>query len=153
MYHAIVERLTRRMFQRVNDHDYAALLASCAPDIVHRFGGDHALGGTRHDREALGRWFERLGRLLPHLRLEVQEVWVKGWPHATTVFVRWVSSQQMPDGSPYLNHGVHIVRMRWGKAIEIDANEDSQAVARLLSALAERGVTEAAAAPITSQTA
>jgi hypothetical protein len=32
-------------------------------------------------------------------------------------------------GSPYENHGVHIVRMRWGEVVDIDANEESQLVA------------------------
>ena len=54
------------------------------------------------------------------------------------------------DGSPYRNHGVHIVEMRWGKAVAIDANEDSQAVAAMLAARAEAGLTEAAQPPITS---
>jgi hypothetical protein len=40
--------------------------------------------------------------------------------------------QDLPDGSPYNNHGVHIIRMRWGKVFDIDANEDSQLVAASL---------------------
>jgi hypothetical protein len=40
--------------------------------------------------------------------------------------------------------------MRWGKIIEIDANEDSQAVAELLQDLAVHGVEEALASPIVS---
>ena len=43
--------------------DYDAILKDCAADIHDRFGGHHALGGERHDRDSLGRWFERLGRL------------------------------------------------------------------------------------------
>ncbi len=57
MYHAIVKRIARKNFLRVNQKDYDALLKDCAPNIHHRFGGKHALGGERHDREALGRWF------------------------------------------------------------------------------------------------
>lgn len=38
MYHAIVKRIARRNFLRVNDKDYDALLRDCAPDIHHRFG-------------------------------------------------------------------------------------------------------------------
>ena len=126
------------------------LLRDCAPDIHHRFRGDHALGGERHDREALRRWFERLGRLCPTLALTTRDVWVKGLPHHTVVVIRWTATRTLPDGSPYLNHGVHVVRMKWFKAVEIDANEDSQAVARSMEVLAACGVDEAAAAPITS---
>ncbi len=150
MYHALVKRLATKNFERVNDHDYDALLRDCAPDIRHRFGGHHALGGERHDREALSRWFQRLGRLAPTLRLAVQDVWVKSWPHNTTIIIRWTAGQTLSDGSPYENHGVHVVRMRWGKIIDIDANEDSQVVAESLEVVAAHGIEEALAAPIVS---
>jgi ketosteroid isomerase-like protein len=85
MYHAIVKRIVLKNFLRVNRKHYAAILKRCSPDVHHRFGGHHALGGERHDREALGRWFERLGRLAPTLQLTVHDVWVKGGPWNTIV--------------------------------------------------------------------
>lgn len=150
MYHAVVKRLATRFFERVNAKEYEPLLEGCAVNVHHRFGGNHALGGERHDKEALRRWFHRLGRLAPGLELTVGDVWVKGWPHDTTVIIRWTGTQTMPDGSPYENHGVHIVRLRWGKVIEIDANEDSQLVAEALKVFASYGVDEAIAPPIIS---
>jgi len=92
----------------------------------------------------------RLGRLGPGLTLTVRDVWVKGLPNNTVIIIRWSATDQLPDGSPYKNHGVHIVRMRWGKIVEIDANEDSQAVADSLKMRAEYGVEEALADPIVS---
>jgi len=150
LYHAIVKRIAKKNFVRVNQKDYEALLKDCAPHIHHRFGGQHALGGERHDREALRRWFGRLGRLGPMLTLTVNDIWASGGPHDTTIIIRWSATQDMPDGSPYHNHGVHIVRMRWGKIVDIDANEDSQAVAASLKIWAAHGVEEALAAPIIS---
>ena len=150
MYHALVARISRRNFERVNQHDYEPLLAACYPGVHHRFGGGHALGGERHDVQALRAWFQRLGRLCPTLRLTVTDVWVKGWPHDTTAVLRWDATQDLPDGSLYTNHGVHIVKLRWLKVVSIDANEDSQAVERALSLFSAHGVTEATAAPITS---
>lgn len=150
MYQAIVKKLAKKNFESVNRKDYAAVLKGCSPDIHHRFGGDHALSGERHDREALRLWFERLGRLAPGLTLNVQDVWVKGFPHNTTIVMRWLATDTRIDGSPYLNHGVHIIKMRWGKVFDIDANEDSQAVADNLSLLAAHGVVEATAPPIIS---
>ncbi|MBC8087951.1 MAG: nuclear transport factor 2 family protein [Phycisphaerae bacterium] len=150
MYHAIVRRLTRRMFTLVNNHGYDEVLSSCAPNIYHRFGGTHALSGERHDAEGLRRWFARLGRLVPTLHLDIREMWIKGFPWNTTVIVRWVGTAQYPDGSPYHQHGVHIVALRWGKVTAIDANEDSQEVNSMMIALALGGVTEATATPILS---
>ena len=150
MYHAIVARIARRNFERVNDHDYEAVLGACTDTIHHRFGGDHALGGERHDKQHLRQWFGRLGRLCPELRLTVTDVWVKGLPHHTTVVMRWTAAMTLSDGRPYANHGVHIITMRWGKVTAIDANEDSQVVDSYLRWLAEQGVDEATAPPITS---
>ncbi|MEU0497677.1 nuclear transport factor 2 family protein [Mycobacterium sp. NPDC006124] len=139
MYHAIVKRVAAANFGRVNDHDYAAILSTCAPTIEHRFGGRHALGGSRRGHDALARWFDRLGRLMPTLRLTVEDTWVTGWPHHTTVVIRWTATATLPDGTAYANHGVHVITMRWGKAIAIDANEDSQAVAEALVVVAACG--------------
>ena len=150
MYHAIVKRIARKNFERVNERDFQSLLKDCVPNVYHRFGGTHALGGERHDREALGRWLERLARLGPNMKLTVRDVWVKGLPHNTTILVRWTNTDHLEDGTTYSNHGVHVVKMRWGKIVEIDANEDSQAVAGWLALQASRGVAEASAAPIVS---
>ena len=69
---------------------------------------------------------------------------MQGWPWNTFVFIRWTASATFPDGSPYVNHGVHIVQLQMGKAVSIDANEDSQIVARYLDAKAAAGCAEAA---------
>ena len=150
MYHAIVKRITKKNFERVNQRDFDSLLKNCVPNIHHRFGGTHALGGERHDREALGRWLGRLVRTATKLHLTVTDIWVKGLPHNTTIIVRWTATDELPDGSPYHNHGVHIIKMSWGKITDIDANEDSQAVANSLKMRAAYGIKEALAEPIIS---
>ena len=150
MYHAIVRRIARRNFELVNQRDFEGVLKECSPDIYHRFAGRHALGGERHDKETLRRWFARLGRVAPNLKLTVRDVWVHGWPHDTVVIIRWTATDRFPDGAPYDNHGVHVVRMRWGKVCEIDANEDSQIVADILRARFAAGLEEAGAPPIES---
>lgn len=80
------------------------------------------VNGTARRRFADGS--SALVRLGPTLKLAVQDVWVKGLPHNTIVIIRWNATQTLPGGSPYANHGVHIVRMRWGRIVDIDANED-----------------------------
>jgi len=80
----------------------------------------------------------------------LNDVWVKGLPHNTVVIIRWSATDNFPDGSPYHNHGVHIVRMRWGKIVAIDANEDSEAVSNMLKKQAAAGVEEARAPQIVS---
>lgn len=150
MYHAIVKRIARKNFERVNQRDFGALLKDCAVNIHHRFYGSHALSGERHDRDAVRRWFERLGRLCQGLTLAVHDVWVKGLPHDTTIIMRWSAKDILIDGSSYSNCGVHILKMRWFKIVDIDAYEDSQAVAENLRLQAVHGVREAAEPPIVS---
>jgi ketosteroid isomerase-like protein len=150
VYHTIVASITRKQFNRVNNKDHAAVLDSCAPNIHHRFGGDHALGGERRTKAALAQWFERLGQLGPNLTLTVTDVWVKGWPWNTTVIARWTATDKLVDGGEYHNHGVHIIRMAWGTIFDIDANEDSQAVARNMDLQIAHGVKEAGLPPIVS---
>jgi ketosteroid isomerase-like protein len=150
MFHAVFERQARRTFDLVNQHDYDSILASATPDIHHRFSGDHALAGDRHDAVHLRLWFERLHRLMPGLTLTVTDVWVIGGLRRTTVIVRWKAAATLLDGLPYDNHGVHVIQIRNRKVTSIEVDEDSQAVARALERQARSGLTEALAAPITS---
>jgi len=148
MYASIVEKKARAAFEAVNQHDYDAFNKLCVANVTHRFGGDHALGGVRHTLAGLRLWFERLGRVMPTLILKVEEVWVKGWPWDTTIILRWTATAQPLDGGDYVNHGVHLVGMRWFKVTSIDANEDSQVVAKVLQRQAASGITEALAPAI-----
>ncbi len=77
-YRYAVEGVVRFAFSRLSAGDYQTLLKACASDVEHTFSGDHALGGTRHNKEALRHWFERLFRLFPGLDFEVKRVMVRG---------------------------------------------------------------------------
>jgi ketosteroid isomerase-like protein len=149
VYHAIVRRRIRGVFENLNRGDWRAPLADTAEDVHHVFPGDHALGGERHSRAALERWFERLFRLFPEPRFEVRRVAARGWPWSTWVSAEWIDQVTPAGGAePYVNHGSHWVHVRWGKVTEIHAYLDSQRVAQACEELAERGVEEAAAPPI-----
>ena len=150
LYQAIVKRRIRQSFEDVNNHRWDELMRSISPDVHHRFGGVHAIGGERHDRETLRRWFERLARVLPNLRLEIKEIWVEGWPWHTMVFVQWDGTATLLDGGGYSQHAIHVITLRWGKIAALDVFEDSQEVARALVAQAAAGLDEALAQPILS---
>jgi len=151
LYNYFVEKLIRRSFEHVNNHRWDELLEPVAPNVHHRFGGAHSIGGERHDKEAMRRWLERIGRVLPNLHITVNHVWVKGWPWNTTVFVQWDATARLLNGdSSYFNRGFHVITMRWGKVYALDVFEDSQEVDRGLSAQAAAGLEEAVAAQIVS---
>jgi ketosteroid isomerase-like protein len=55
----------------------------------------------------------------------------------------------LADGQPYENRGVHLIRLRWGRAVSVRAYLDTQIYAAACRRMAENGVAEAKAAPIT----
>jgi ketosteroid isomerase-like protein len=150
MYRALIARIVRAVFERLSEGDYRWGLRAIAPDVHHRFAGEHPLGGERHSREAMERWFERLFRLFPKLKFRVREVVAKGWPWNTVVAVEWAADVTPAQGQSYENKGAHFMRIRWGRVTHVHAYEDSQLVAEACRRMAVSGIEEAAARPISS---
>lgn len=148
MYHALVQRRVRDVFGRLSAGDWPSVLADATDDVHHVFPGNHPLGGERHSREAVARWFERLYRLFPGLQFEVRRIVAGGWPWSTWVGVEWVDRTTPADGEPYANEGAHWIQIRWGKVTYIHAYLDSQRVAAACEQMAASGIEEAAAEPI-----
>jgi ketosteroid isomerase-like protein len=148
MYHTLVKRLAIQSFGHLNRGDYEAVLKNVSPSITHTFSGNHALGGTRHSVEGMRKWFKRLYLLSPGLNFEIKNVAVSGFPWNTTVAVEWVDRATPADGSDYVNEGVHIIKMKWGKVVYLHAYLDTQLTQALCERLAAKGIEEAHAAPI-----
>lgn len=129
-------------------HDWGGSIDALAEDVHHVFPGNHPLGGERHSRDAVVRWFERLDRLFPGHEFTVHHVVSRGWPWDTWVAVQWSAKLRPRTGEPYTNHGAHWLRIRWGKVIGLHAYLDTQRVAEACEAMAQAGVVEAAEAPI-----
>ena len=151
LYSYVVKKRIRQSFDHLNNHRWDEVLKAVAPNVHHRLPGAHALGGERHDKKALRRWFERLGRVQPNLRLKVNNIWVKGWPWHTTVFAQWDGTAMLLDGdASYFNRGLQVITLRWGRIYAVDVFEDSQEAARGLAAQAAAGLEEAVAEQIVS---
>jgi hypothetical protein len=71
LYSYIVEKEIRKTFDHVNNHRWDEALKAVESHVHHRVSGANALGGERHDKKALRRGFERLGRVLPTLQITV----------------------------------------------------------------------------------
>ncbi len=54
MYHAIVRRKLRKVFDDLNRGRYEGVLQDLAPRFEHVFFGPHALGGVRHRCRPIG---------------------------------------------------------------------------------------------------
>ena len=150
MYKTIARRKIEGVFDALGRGDWEAGLADVADDVHHVFPGDHALGGERHSREAMGRWFERVYRLIPDLNFEVESVAVRGLPWDMRVAVKWRDFGHTADGEAYENQGAHWIHLRAGKARQIRAYLDTQGLAGSLDRMRAAGNEEAGAPPITS---
>lgn len=144
---AIVRSKVLHSFARLSEGDPSAALALMDERVHYTFEGDHALGGTRTDREAVARWFERLLRLLPG-RFAIKRIAISGWAARATVTVVFEDTVRPAFGEPYTNHGVQVTELRWGKATRIQTYVNTALVERALRRLAEHGVDEASAPPI-----
>ena len=149
IYKAIVKRRARDLFAALSRGDWKTATKDLADDVHHVFPGDNALGGERHSRESMERWFERLYRLIPEIQLEVHEVVVKGWPWDTAIAVEWTDRGRAADGQPFENEGTHWIRLRWGKGVSVHAYLDTEKVTAITERLAAAGIAEAAEPPIT----
>lgn len=149
MYRRLVARQVEQVFAQLSRGEFDALAKDAAPDIHHSFAGEHALGGERHGHAAFVLWLGRLERLCPSLDFTVHEVLVNGPPWNLRVAARWTAQVRPAAGDPYVNHGVHLIRLRRFKVIELLAYEDSQVVAHACAQMTAIGITEAAAPPIT----
>lgn len=150
IYSAIVRMKIRQTFRQVNDHQWDKATAGLAPNVYHRVSGDHALAGERHDKASARQWFERVGRVNPTLKITLSKITVTGWPWNTAVFAEWNANATLLDGSPYINRGMHVFHLRWGRVHALEEFQDSQSAAQGLARQAASGIDEAKAVPILS---
>jgi ketosteroid isomerase-like protein len=106
------------------------------------------LSGGRSDIQQIQEWYDRLAAVLPDLRFEIKKVASNGWPWNTIAFVEWVDHLTDRAGNHYSNQGVHVLRIKWGKIVELHIYCDTQLLASVCETLGTQGVEQALAAPI-----
>jgi ketosteroid isomerase-like protein len=148
MYHAIVRHRVRALFDAVNHGDAEPVLRHFARRFEHSFLGEHALGGSRRTPLATRQWYERLYRLLPDIRFDLTQISVSGGPWNTIVVIEWEETNSGTDGVRTYNRGIHVMRLRWGRATRLLICPDTIGLRATLDRLAAAGNTEALAAPI-----
>ena len=149
MYKRYAERKARGIFEALSRGDWQSTLEDVARNVHHTFPGENALGGERHSREAMERWFERIYRLIPDLNFEVKRVAVKGPPWDLKIAVEWRDWGHGADGVAYDNDGAHWIRIQRGKATYIHAYLDTEKLTAVTDRLAAAGIAEATEPPIT----
>lgn len=148
MYHAIVRANVRKLFAALDRADIDYVVGGLASRFEHIFAGEHTLGGVRHTKPAIRRWFERLFRVLPELRFEIKHMAVSGWPWRTTVVVEWRDYATLADGTPYVNDGAHAIQLSWGKVVVLHAYLDTAVLVDAMKTMTNAGFAEATAPKI-----
>jgi ketosteroid isomerase-like protein len=149
MYQMIVKNRIASTFAHLDKGNYEYALSGVGTIIEHHFAGSHCLGGQRTSVAALRLWFQRLYRLFPSLQFETHSMAVSGYPWDTTVVAEWTDRATPIDRKHYVNSGVHVIRLRWGKVVSIHAYLDTQILIDTLNRMAINGIEEAKAPPIT----
>jgi ketosteroid isomerase-like protein len=147
MYATILRRKVRSSFDALNRRDPSVALSLMAPAVHYRFEGIHALGGERVTRAGVAKWFDRLFRLFESA-FTIVSIDVVGWPWRSIVYTTFEDRVTPRVGAPYVNHGVQVAEVRWGRAVKIRTYLDTGRIEAVLSDLARTGVDEAAAPPI-----
>jgi hypothetical protein len=96
------------------------------------------------------RWFKRVNTVLPELKFEITDIQVKGGLANTLVIARWTATCRLLNGEPYENKGVHLINIKWGKAVKFDVYENTKVVSHGLDVQFEAGIKEAKAPKIVS---
>lgn len=148
MYRQIVRRKVEQTFAAINAGDYMAMVDSLADEFTYHFHGDTALGGTRTTRTGMELWWQRIMRLLPDAKFQVQEVLVNGPPWRTRIAVRLHVRGTIPGSADYENTVFQFMTLRWGRVAAVETLEDLLVLQRALSAVAAAGQPEAVASPI-----
>ena len=148
MYQLIAKQKVRQGFKDISAGNFEPLLKQFAPNIHFTFAGNHALAGEFHEREAVREWFNRVHRIFPLLQLVPNRIFVSGPPWDMVLTTQWTVSDTLPDGRPYENHGIQLLRIKMGVVVEDHLIEDNQILVATLDHLAQLGVGEAAKGPL-----
>ena len=151
IYHNYVKKLVRSNFKSIEEHRPEEIMSGISDiTLEHTFAGDNSLSGTRHDKESVLRWFKRVNIVLPELKFEITDIQVKGGPANTLVIARWTATCHLLNGEPYENKGIHLITIKWGKAVKFDVYENTKVVSHGLDVQFEAGIKEAKAPKIVS---
>jgi ketosteroid isomerase-like protein len=151
IYHNYVKKLVRSNFKSIEEHRPEEIMSGISGiNFEHTFAGDNSLSGTRRDKESMLRWFKRVNTVLPELKFEITDIQVKGGLANTFVIARWTATCRLLNGEPYENKGVHLINIKWGKAVKFDVYENTKVVSHGLDVQFEAGIKEAKAPKIVS---
>ena len=128
MYSWFLRQLLRWAFARLEHGDLGPLMAMYAPDGRFVFPGRSPFAADARSKEEVRTWLMRFAHFRPHF--EIHDVIAAGPPwdiRGSMHFTDRIGDPSEPD--PYVNEGVCLFRVRWGRVVEDRVFLDTQAVA------------------------
>jgi len=138
MYHAIVQKIVRSTWRKVNAGDLDAPWRLAADDLEFTFGGDTPLSGQWVGRDHLRDWLRDFTGRFETIDFVLEEVAVSGWPWNTTVATRLSVRGVWNGGGTYENDATQWATLRWGKMTRDRVLEDTAVLNEALQSLAAR---------------
>lgn len=128
MYTWLVKRLSKAVVKRMAEGDPSLHNRLTAEHVLFRFPGEHPFAADYTSRDDLQRWWSRFAHFRP--KFELHDAVAAGPPWNIRGYLYFTDRIGEPaDGTPYVNEGVCLFRMRWGKVVEERVFLDTQAVA------------------------
>lgn len=128
MYGVIVRILAKRAFDDLREGDAEFAAALMADDAHFRFPGRSPFAADHRSADDIRRWLRRFAHF--HPRFDIHDVIAAGPPWAIRACIHFSDVIGGPDDpDPYVNEGVCLFRMRFGRVVEQRVFLDTQAVA------------------------
>lgn len=136
LYRAAVRTVLRRNVRAINAGDPGPLFASYANDVHFVFPGRSSWTADLRGRDAIEAWVQRFVDI--GMEFEPHAVIVDGPPWSTRICLHYTDRHRASDGRlVYENRGTIFGRIRWGKLVDYEVNEDTQKVEAFDAYLAE----------------
>ena len=117
-----------------------------APDVHFRFPGDSSWAADFHSKAELRGWLERM--VATGLHHDIDQVVLQGPPWRQTICLRGRDHLDVPaEGRVYDNRYVIWGTIRWGRLVDYEVYEDTQASKALDGWLEARGGQAVAVSP------
>jgi ketosteroid isomerase-like protein len=128
MYGWLVKQVSRAVATRVAQGDASLLNRFTAERVRFRFPGQHPFAADVSTRAEVEQWWARFAHFRP--KFEIHDAIASGPPWNIRACLYFTDQIGDPaDGTPYVNEGVCLFRIRWWKVVEERVFLDTQAVA------------------------
>ena len=128
MYGWLLRLLLQSVFAGLGRGDASVASAFIADDAVFRFPGRNPFAADHRTKEEIQVWLRRFAHFRPHF--EIHRVIANGPPWDIRGCMHFTDRIGDPtDPNPYVNEGVCLFRVRYGRVVEERVFLDTQALA------------------------